>query len=112
MSSYVTPNFLTPNRLAEIVHALTMEEVHRGTKLTPAMQVGYDATYCEVHFVLGVSILASGISVVLGIPMKSKSATFNILHAVPLCQPNEDGSTASLYQFHHDFLAIVTDKSQ
>ena len=34
---YVTPNFLTPNRQAEIVHELTMEEVHRGTKLTSAI---------------------------------------------------------------------------
>ena len=111
-SGYVTPNFLTPNRLAEIVHELTMEEVHRGTKLTPAIQVGYEATYYEVQIVLEVSILASGISVVLGIPMNSKSATFNILRAIPLYQPNEDGSTASLYQFRHDYLAIATDKSQ
>ena len=83
-SGYVTPNFLTPNRLAEIVHELTMEEVHRSTKLTPAMQVGHEATYYEVQIVLEVSILASGISVVLGIPMNSKSATFNIFRAVPL----------------------------
>ena len=88
-SGYVTPNFLTPNRLAEILHELTMEEVHRGTKLTPAIQVGYEATYYEVQIVLEVSILASGISVVLGIPMNSKSATFNILRAIPLYQPNE-----------------------
>ena len=46
-----------------------MEEVHRGTKLTPAIQVGYEATYYEVQIVLEVSILASGISVVLGKPM-------------------------------------------
>ena len=44
--------------------------------------------------------------------MNSKSATFNILRAIPVYQPNEDGSTASLYQFRHDFLAIATDKSQ
>ena len=83
-SGYVTANFLTPNRLAEIAHELTMEEVHRGTKLTPVIQVGYDATYYEVQIVLEVSMLASGISVVLGIPMNSKSATFNILRAIPL----------------------------
>ena len=111
-SGYVTPNFLTPNRLPEIVHELTMEEVHRGTKLTPAIQVGYEATYYEVQIVLQVSILASGISVVLGIPMNSKSATFNILRAIPWYKPNEDGSTASLYHFRHDYLAIATDKSQ
>ena len=71
-----------------------MEEVHRGTKLTPAIQVGYEATYDEVQFVLEVSILASGIPIVLGIHMNSKSATFNILRAIPLYQPNEDSSTA------------------
>ena len=111
-SGYVNPKFLTPNPLAEIVHELTMEEVHRGAKLTPALQVGYEATYYEVQIVLEVSILASGISVVLGIPLISKSATFNILRKIPLYQPNEDGSTASLYQFRHDYLAIATDKSQ
>ena len=42
-----------------------MEEVHRGTKLTPAIQVGSEATYYEVQIVLEVSILASGSSVVL-----------------------------------------------
>ena len=111
-SGYVTPNILTPNRLAEIVHEFTMEEVHRGTKLTQAIEVGYEATYYEFQILLEVSILASGISVVLGIPMNSKSVTFNILRAIPLYQPNEDGSTASLYQFRHDYLAIATDKSQ
>ena len=37
-SGYVTTKFLTPNRVAEIVHELTME-VHRSTKLTSAVQV-------------------------------------------------------------------------
>ena len=89
-----------------------MEEVHRGTKLTSAIQVGYEATYYEVQIVVEVSILASGIFVVLGVPMNSKSATFNILRAIPLYQPNEDCSTAFLYQFRHDYLAIAPDKSQ
>ena len=89
-----------------------MDEVHRGTKLTPAIQVSDESTYYGVQIVLEVSILASGISVVLGIPMNSKSATFNILRTIPLYQPNEDGSTASLYQFRHDYLAIATDKFQ
>ena len=106
-SGHVTPNFLTPNCLAEIVYELTMEEIDRGTK-----QVGYEAMYYEVQIVLEVSILASGISVVLGIPMNSKSTTFNILLAIPLYQPNEDGSTASLYQFRQDYLPIATVKSQ
>ena len=102
LSGYVTTNFLTPNHLAEIVHELTIKEVHRSTKLTPAIQVGYEATYYEVQILLEVSILASGISVVLGIPMNSKSATFKNFRAFPLYQPNEDGSTASLYLFRHD----------
>ena len=79
-----------------------MEEVHRGTKLKPAIKVGYEATYYEVQIVLDVSISASGISVVQGKHMNSKSATFNTLRAIPLDQHTEDGSTASLYQFRHD----------
>ena len=79
-----------------------MKEVHRGTKLTQAIQIGYEATYYEFQTVLEFSILASGISVVLGIPIKSKSATFKVLRAFPVYQPNDDGSTASLYQFLHD----------
>ena len=89
-----------------------MEEVHRGTKLTPAIQVGYEATCYDVQIVLEVSILAFGVSVVLGMTMDSKSATFNTLRSIPLYQPNEDGSTASLYQFSHDYSAIATNKSQ
>ena len=111
-SGHATPNFLTPIHLAEIVHELTMEEVHRGTKLTPAIQVGYEASYYEVQMVLEVTILASSISVVLEIPMNSKSVKFNLLRAIPLYQPNEDGSIAFLYQFRHDFLAVAIDKSQ
>ena len=72
----------------------------------------YEATYYEVQFDLEVSILASGISVVVGIPMNSTSALFNILHAVPWYQPSEDGSTPCLYQFCHYYSAIATDKSQ
>ena len=111
-SGYVTSNFLTTNRLTEIVRELTMQENHCGRKLTPAIKVGYEATYNEVQIVLEVSILASGISVVLGTPMVSKSATFNIPRAIPLYWPNKDGSTASLYQFCHDYLAIASDESQ
>ena len=44
--------------------------------------------------------------------MNSKSVTFNILRAIPFYQPNEDGSTASLYQFRHEYLATATVKSQ
>ena len=43
--------------------------------------------------------------------MTSKSATFNLLRELPLYQPSEDGSIASLYQFRHDYLTIAIDKS-
>ena len=102
LSGYVTPNFLKPNRPAEIVLELTMEEVHRGRKLTPCIQLGYEATYYGVQIELEVSILASGFTVVLGIPMNSKSATFKILRAITLYQPNGYGSTGSLYHFCYD----------
>ena len=83
-SGFVTPTFLKPNRLGENVHELTMEEVHRGTELKAAIQVGYEATYYEVQIVSRVSILASLKSVVLGRPRNSKSATFKFLSAIPL----------------------------
>ena len=89
-----------------------MVEVDRGTNLTPAIQVVYEATFYEIQIVPEVFILASNISVLLGIPMNSKSATFINLRAIPLYQPNEGGSTAFLSQFPHDYLANVTDKSQ
>ena len=44
-SGYVPPSFLTPDQLAAIVEDLTDEEIRRGTKLTPAIQVGFEATY-------------------------------------------------------------------
>ena len=110
-SGYVFQNFLTPTRLAGFLHELTMEEILCGTKLTPAIQVGYEATYYEVQIVYEVSMLHSGISVLLGKLMNSMSATFNLLRAIPLHQSNEGDSTACLHQFRRDYLAIATDKS-
>ena len=101
-SGYVTVNS-PPNGLIEIVHELTMEEVHHGIKLTPAIHVGYEARYDEIQFVLEVSILAPGISVVPGIPLNSKAITFNILHAILWSQPNEDGSTTCCSRDAHEF---------
>ena len=75
----VTPNFFRPNRLTKIVRELTMEEFHRGKKLTTAIQIGYEAAYYEVQIVLGVSILGSVISVLIRALMNSKSATLNFL---------------------------------
>ena len=53
----------------------------------------------------------SGNSVELGKPMNSKFATFNILRAIPLYQPNENNFIASLYQFCHDYLPIGKNKT-
>ena len=111
-SGFVPPNFLTPDQLAAIAEDLTAEEIRRGTKLTPAIQVGFEATYYEVQIVLEVTVLQEGLSIVLGIPMNSKSSTFDVYRAIPLHQANEDGTTASVYRFSHEFVAIATGNSQ
>ena len=41
-----------------------------------------------------------------------KSSTFDVYRAIPLHQPNEDATTASVYRFSHEFLAIANDDSQ
>ena len=111
-SGFVPPNFLTPDQLTAIVADLTAEEIRRGTKLTPAIQVGFEATYDEVQIVLETTVLQEGLSIVLGIPMNPKSSTFDVYRAIPLHQPNEDGMTASVYRFPYEFVAIATDNSQ
>ena len=111
-SGFVPPNFLTPDQLTAIVADLTAEEIRRGTKLTPAIQVGFEANYDEVQIVLETTVLQEGLSLVLGIPMNPKSSTFDVYRAIPLHQPNEDGMTASVYRFPHEFVAIATDNSQ
>ena len=111
-SGFVPPNFLTPDELAAIVENLSAEEICRGTKLTPAIQFGSEAIYYEVPIVLEVTVLQEGLSIVLGIPMNSKSSTFDVYRAIRLHQPNEDGTTASVYHFSHKFVAIATDNSQ
>ena len=80
--------------------------------MTPTIQVGFEATYYEVQFVLEVTVLQEGLSIVLVIPMNSKSATFDVYGANPLHQPNEAGTTASVYRFSHEFMAIATDNSK
>ena len=111
-AGYVTPQFLLPDQLASIVKELANDEILRGTKLSPSIRVGHEAIYYEIQLVLEVTLLSSGLSVVLGIPMNSKSSTFDIYLATPLYQPNADGDTASLYQFSNPFLAISTDNTQ
>ena len=56
-------------------------------------------------------MLPRGISIVLGVPMNSKSATYNVFQAEPLYQPNDDGKTASVFQFLKPYVAIATDNT-
>ena len=108
-AGFVTPQFLLPDQLASIVKELGNDEFLRWTKLSPAIRVGHEAICYEIQIVLVVSLMSSGLWVVLGIPLNSKSSTFDIYFATPLYQPNADGETASLYQFFNPFLAVSTD---
>ena len=109
---YITPQFLLPQQIAKIVKELADDEVLRGTKLSPAIRPGFEAIYYEIQLVLEVTLIPRGISVILGIPMNSKSSTFDIYHATPLYQPNNDQKTASLFHFANPFLAVSTDNSR
>ena len=110
-TGYITPQFLLPNQLATIVQELAAEEFRKGSKLTPAIPSGFEAIYYELQIVLEVTMLPNGISFVLGIPMNSKSATYNVFQAEPLYQPNDDGKMASVYQFPKPYVAIATDNT-
>ena len=55
-SSYVKPNFLTPNRLAEMIVEFAMEEVHGGTRYTPGIKVEYCRTHHNFQKVLEISV--------------------------------------------------------
>ena len=77
-AGYVTPQFLLPAQLSQIVNELANDEILSGTKLSPAIRPGQEAIYYEIQLVLEVSLLSRGISVVLGIPMNSRSSSFNV----------------------------------
>ena len=109
---YITPRFLLPQQIAEIVKELADDEVTRGTKFSPAIRPGFEAIYYEIKHVLKVTLIPRGISVILGIPKNSKSSTFDIYHATPLYQPKNDEKRASLYTFTDPFLAISTDNTR
>ena len=112
-AGYVTPQFLLPDQLASIVkELLANNEILRGTKPSPAIGVGHEAIYHESQLILEVTLLSSDLSVLLVIPMNSKSSTFDIYIDTLLYQPNADGDTVSLYQFLNPFLAISTDNTQ
>ena len=111
-SGHITPQFLLPQEIADIVQELSDDEVRSGTKLSPAIQPGFEAIYYEINTVLEVSLIPQEILVVLGIPMNSKSSTFDVYHAIPLHQPKGDNKTASLYQLQKPFLAVSTGNSR
>ena len=79
--------------------------------MTPATPSGFEAIYYELQIILEITMLSKGISLVLGIPMNYKSATYNAFHAAPLYQPNDDGKTASVYHFPKLYVAIATDNT-
>ena len=111
-SGQITPQFLLPQDIAGIVCTLSEEESYRGTKLTPVRQPGFEGLYYEIQLVLEVTLIPRGVSVVLGVPMNSKSSTFNVYHATPLYQPNGDNKTASLLQLPKPYLAVAEDDSR
>ena len=110
-TGHITPQFLLPTQLATIVQELAAEEFRKGSKLTPSIPLGFEAIYYELQIVIEVTMLPEGISFVFGIPMNSKSATYNVLQAEPLYQPNDHGKTASVYQFPKPYVAIATDNT-
>ena len=56
-------------------------------------------------------MLPKGSSFVLGIPMNSKSATYNVFQAEPLYHTNNNGKTAAVHQFLKPYIAIATDNT-
>ena len=56
-------------------------------------------------------MLPKGISSVLVFPMNSTTATYNVSQAAPLYQPNDNGKTASVYQFPKPYVTITTDST-
>ena len=111
-TGHITAQFLLPTQLATIVQELAAEEFRKRSKLTPAIPSGFQAIYYELQIVLEVTMLPKSIFFVLGFPMNSKSATYNVFQAEPLYQPNDDGKTASVYQSPKPYVAIATDNTK
>ena len=61
---YITPQFLLPQQIAEIVKELADDEVTRGTKLSPAIRPSFGAIFYELQFVLEVTLIPRGIFVI------------------------------------------------
>ena len=70
-SAYITLQFLLPIQLASIPIEFAFDEILCGTIIFPAVHLGHEAICFEFHFVLEVTLLSAGLSVVLGIPMKT-----------------------------------------
>ena len=109
---FVPPSFLTPDQLAAIVKNLTAEKIRRSRELTSAIQVGFESTHCELQIVLEVNVLQEGLSIDLGIPMNSKSSTFDVYRAIPLRQPNKNGTTTSVLHFFQEIVALAIANPQ
>ena len=109
---HVTPQVLLLTQLATIVQDLAAGDFRKGRKLTPAIPSAFEAICYELQVVLEVTMLPRGVSFVLGIPMNSKSPTYNFFQTEPLNQPNDDDKTASVQQFPKPFVAIATDTNK
>ena len=110
-TGHITRQFLFPTQLATIVQELAAEQFRKGSELTPAIPSGFEAIYYELLISLEVTLIPKVSSFVLGIPMNSKSATYNVFQAEPLFQPNDDGKTASIYHFPKLYVTIATDNT-
>ena len=98
---HITPQFLLITQFATIVPDVAAEKFRKGSNLTPAIPSGFEAIYYDVQILLEVMTLPKVIFFLLGIPMNSKPPTYNVCQADPLYQPNDDGKTASAYQFQN-----------
>ena len=107
-TGHVTSHFMLFTQLATVVQELTAEKIRKGSKLTPAKLSRSQVIYYELKTLLGVPMLPKDNSFVLGIPMNSKSATYSVFQAEPVCQPNDDVKRASVYQFPKPYVAIAT----
>ena len=67
------------------------------------------AIYYELQIEFENTILLRGISSVFRIALNSKTATYNIFQAETLHQPEDDGTTGSVYQFLKPYVVIATD---
>ena len=110
-TGHIASQFLLPTQLATIVQELAAEEFWKVSKFTPAIPSGFDAINYDLQIVLEVTMLPKSFSVVLGIPMNSKTATYNVFQAAPLYQSNDGGKTASVYQSSKPYVGIATDNT-